>query len=116
MADSNREIDAVFHQIDHAIRQPQIAGHSGINLQIFRHDRTDMETPEPDRRRDYQPAARRRPLVLRRIFGFLDITENAARAFQVARTDIGQRHRPRGPLQQPRAKMLFQRGDQPRYP
>ena len=29
VADSDREIDAVFHQIDHAIRQPEFAETSG---------------------------------------------------------------------------------------
>ena len=32
--------------------------------------------------------------------------ENAARALPIARADVGQRHRARGPLQQPRAETL----------
>ena len=36
-------------------------------------------------------------------------------AFQIARADIGQRHRARGSLQQPRAEAILQRRDQPRH-
>ena len=53
------------------------------------------------------------PLRLRGNFGFLDIGEDAAGALQIARADIGQRHRARGPLQQPRAETILQRRDQP---
>ena len=46
-------------------------------------------------------------------FGLLDIGENATRAFQIAGADVGQRDRPRGPLQQPRAEAILQRRNQP---
>jgi len=63
----------------------------------------------------WQPAARPRPLSLGRAFGFLDIGEDAPGALEIAGPDIGQRHGPRRPLQQPRAETLFQRRDQPRH-
>src|SRR6266550_1633669 len=91
MADSDREIDAVFDQIDHAVRQSQFAGDLGIAGQIRRHHGTDMEAPESDRRRDHQPSARPRSLRLRRAFGFLDIGEYPSDTFQIARADVGQR-------------------------
>src|SRR6476646_3027311 len=115
MAYPDREIDPVFDQIDHAVRQSQFARDLGITCQIGRHHRADMEAPESDRRRDHQPSARPRPLRLRRAFGFLDIGENPPDPFQIARADIGQRHLPRGPLQQPRAETFLQRRDQPRH-
>ena len=115
VADPHREIDAVFHQIDHLIRQPQFAGDFGIAFQIGRHHRADMEAAEADRRGDHQPSARQRALALGGAFGFLDIAENAPHPLQIARADIGQRHLPGGPLQQPRAEALLQRRDQPRH-
>ncbi len=72
-----------------------------------------MQAAEADRRRDHQPSARPGALALNRAFGFLDIAENAARALQIACADIGQGHRARSPLQQPRTEAIFQRGDQP---
>src|SRR5437899_927099 len=74
-----------------------------------------MEPPESDRRRDHQPSTRPRWLRLRRAFGFLDITENSSDTLQIARADVGQRHVPRGPLQQPRAETVLQRRNQPRH-
>src|SRR6266702_1522834 len=115
MADPDREIDAVFDQIDRAVRQPQFARNLAIACQIRRHHRTDMEPSESDRRRDHQPSARPRSLRLRRAFGFLDIGENPSDTLQVARADVGQRHLPRGPLQQPRAETILQRRNQPRH-
>ncbi len=78
--DPDGEIDAFFHQIDHAIRQPQFAQDLGIAHQVGRHHRTDMEAPESDRRRDHQPTARPGPFALGRGLGFLDLGENPARA------------------------------------
>ena len=75
-----------------------------------------MKAAESDRRRDHQPPARPRPFGLGRAFGFLDIGKDAPDALQIARADIGQRHRSRGPLQQPRTETIFQRRDQPRHP
>src|SRR6476659_10070346 len=115
MAYPDREIDTVFDQIDHAVRQSQFARDLGITCQIGRHHRADMEAAESDRRRDHQPAARPRPLRLCRAFGFLDIGENPPDPFPVARADVGQRHLPRGPLQQPRAQTFLQRRNQPRH-
>jgi hypothetical protein len=115
MADPDGKIDAVFDQIDHAVRQPQFAGYLGITLQIRRHDRTDVQAAESDRRRHHQPPARPDTFALGSPLGFLDIGENTACALQIAGADIGQRHLPRGPLQQPRAETLLQRRDQPRH-
>ena len=113
MADPDREIDAVFDQVDHAIRQPQLTGDLRIAGQIGRHDRADMEAAKANRRRDHQPSTRPRPFALRRTFGLLDIGEDAPDTFQIARADIGQRHRARGPLQQPRPETILQRRHQP---
>ena len=115
MADPDREIDAVFHQVDHAVRQAQFAADVGITLQIRRHHRADMEAAEPDRRGDHEPPARLDPFGLRGNFGFLDIGKDAARALQIAGPCVGQRHRTGGPLQQPRAETLLQRRNQPRH-
>ena len=41
--------------------------------------------------------------------------EYAPGPLQIAGADIGQRHRPGGPLQQPRAETILQRRDQPRH-
>ena len=113
MADPHREIDAVFHQIDHAVRQAQFAADVGIALQIRRHHRADMEAPKTDRRGDHEPPARLGAFGLRGNFGFLDVRKDAAGALQIARPYVGQRHRARGPLQQPRAEAILQCGDQP---
>ncbi|MFK4585698.1 hypothetical protein ABIF55_001112 [Bradyrhizobium diazoefficiens] len=75
----------------------------------------DMQPAEADWRRHHQTSARPVTLFPRRAVGLLDIGENAPRALQIACADIGQRHLPRGPLQQPGAEMLFQRRDQPRH-
>ena len=115
MADSYREIDAVFHQVDDAVRQAQFATDVGIALQIRRHHRADVNAPKADRRGDYQPPARRRALGLRGNFGFLDVGEDAAGTLQIAGADIGQRHRARGPLQEPRAETILQCRDHPRH-
>ena len=115
MADPDREIDAVLDEIDHAILEPQLARHFGIALQIGRHHGANMEAPESDRRRDHEPSARLRALALGRALGFLDISEDASCALQIACADIGQRHAPRRPLQQPRAETILQRRDHPRY-
>ena len=115
VADPHRQIDALFHQIYHAIRQPQIGGDLGIAFEISRHDRTDMKPSEPDRGRNRQPAARAGTFALGRAFGLLDITEDPPRALQIARPGIGQRDLPRGPLQQAGAEAIFQRRDQPRH-
>ena len=115
VTDPDGEVDAVFHQVDHAVRQPQFAGDLGIAHQIGRHHRADVQASETDRGRDRQPPARPRAFALDRAFGFLDIGEDAPDPLEIARADIGQRHRPRGPLQQPRAETVLQRRDQPRH-
>ena len=74
-----------------------------------------MKPAEADRGGNHQPSARPGALALGRAFGLLDIGEDAAGALQIARAGIGQRHRPRGPLQQPRAETVLQRRDQPRH-
>ena len=74
-----------------------------------------MEAPEADRRGSHQPSTRQRALALGGAFGLLDIAENAPHPLQVARADIGQRDLPGGPLQQPRAKAVLQRCNQPRH-
>src|SRR5258708_12932752 len=84
----DREIDTVFDQIDHAVRQSQFARDLGITCQIGRQHRTDMEAPESDRRRDHQPSPRPRPLPLPRAFAFLAIPETPPDPFQVARADV----------------------------
>ena len=89
MPDPDREIDAVFDEIDHAIRQPQFGRDLGIARQIARHHRTDMEAAESDRRRDHQPPTRPGAFALGRTFGLLDIGEDAPDPFQIARADIG---------------------------
>src|ERR1700730_12042131 len=75
-----------------------------------------METAKPDWRRDHEAPARPRLFPLGRTFGLLDISKDTLGALQVTRAGLGQRDLPRGPLQQPRAEMLFQRRDQPRHP
>ena len=115
MPDAHREIDSLLDQIDDAIRQPQFAGHRRIAQEIGRHDRTDVMAAERRRRRDDEAAGGRCALRLRRCFGLLEIGENAPRPLQITRADVGQRHRARGPLQQTRADMLFERGDLPRH-
>ena len=115
MADPDREIDAILHQIDHAIRQPQLAADFRILHQIFRHDVTDVKTAETDRSGNDQAAARPGALAFDGALGFLDIAENPPDAFQIPRTGIGELHRPRRSLQQSRAKTIFQRRNQPRH-
>jgi hypothetical protein len=98
MTDPDRKVDAVFHQVDHAVGQPQLAGDIGIAQQVGRHHGTDVQASELDRRRDRQPPARPDAFALHRSFGFLDIGEDGSDALEIARADIGQRHRPGGPL------------------
>ena len=74
-----------------------------------------MQPAEADGGRDHQPSARPVALLARGAVGLLDIGEDSPRAFEIARADVGQPHLPGGPLQQPRAEMLLQRGDQPRH-
>src|SRR4029079_7327875 len=73
-----------------------------------------MQPAEPERRGNHQQSPRPRALPLDRAFGFLDIAKDAAGAFQIACADIGERYRPRGTLEQPRAQALFQWRNQPR--
>ncbi len=115
MADADRKVDAVLDQIDDPVFQPQLTGHFGIALQIGRHQRADMQPAEADGCRDHEPPARPGAFAFGRAFGLLDIGEDAPGPFQVARAGVGQGHRPRGPLQQPRTETLFQRRDQPRH-
>ena len=115
MADPHRDVDGIFHEIDEVVRQPQFAGDLGIALEVGDHDRPDMEAAEADRRRHHQPPARPVALLPCRAVGLLDIGENATRALEIARADVGQGHLSGGPLQQPRAEMLLQRRDQPRH-
>ena len=73
-----------------------------------------MEPAEADRGRHHQSSAWLRALGLRGTFGLLDIRQNPARTLEVARADVGERHRAGGPLQQPGADPLFESGNQPR--
>ncbi len=74
-----------------------------------------MQTAEADRRGDDEPPHGSGALALGRELGLFDIGEDAAGTFQITRAGVGQRHLPRGPLQQPRAQPLLQRRDQPRH-
>ena len=74
-----------------------------------------MEAAEADRRGDHEPPARPGAFALDRLLGLLDIRQDTPGALEIARTGIGQSHLACGPLQQPRAETLLQRGDQPRH-
>jgi hypothetical protein len=115
VTDPHRQVDALFHQVDHAIRQPQVDRDLGIALQIGRHDRADMKPSKAVRGGHHQPPARFCPFALGRDFGLLDVGEDPAGALQIACADVGQGDRPRGPLQQAGAETLLQRRDQPRH-
>ncbi|MGY4423342.1 hypothetical protein ACVWY2_005791 [Bradyrhizobium sp. JR6.1] len=110
----DREVDAVLDEVDPAIRQPQVDANIGIAFEVGGHDRADMEPPEAERRRDHQAAFGAGALALYRVLGLLDVGKDPPRPLQVARAGVGQRHLPRGPLQQPRTEPLLQRRDQPR--
>jgi hypothetical protein len=72
-----------------------------------------MKATETDRRRNHQPPNWPGALALGRALGFLDIDEDAPDPLQIACAGVGQRHLPRGPLQQPRAEAFLQGRDQP---
>jgi hypothetical protein len=71
-----------------------------------------VDAPEPDRRRYDQAPARPGALGLGGLLGLLDIGQDLPGALQIARTDIRQHDRPRGPLQKPDADVIFQSGNQ----
>ncbi len=114
MADSNSEIDTVLDEIDHAVRQTKVDGDIAITFQVGGHDSADVQPAEPDRRRDDELPLRPRALALDGALGLPDIGQNPPRALQVTRASVGQRHLPRGPLQQSRAEAILQSRNQPR--
>ena len=116
MADPDREIDAVFHQIDHAVRQPQFGRRppdsaadrpTSTGLTWRRPNPSGAETTSRPLGRVRSPSAAPSASSTS--------AKDAPGALQIAGAGIGQRHRPRGPLQQPRAEALLQRRDQPRH-
>jgi hypothetical protein len=114
MADPDREIDTILDEVDHAVGQTEVGADVGIALQVGGHDSANMQPAEPDRRRDDELSLRPRALALDGVLSLLDIGQNPPRPLQVTGACVGQRHLPRGPLQQPRAKAVLQRRNQPR--
>ncbi len=114
MADPDREIDAVLDEVDHAVGQPEVDADVAVALQVGGHHAADMQPAEADRRRDDELPLRPGALARDGVLRLPDIGQDPPRALQVARAGVGQRHLPRGPLQQPRAETVLQRGNQPR--
>ena len=114
MADPDREIDAILDEVDHAVGQTEVDADIGVALQVGDHYSADVQPAEPYRRRDHELSLRPGAFALDGVLRLLDIGQDPPRPLQVTRAGVGQRHLPRGPLQQPRAETILQRRDQPR--
>ena len=114
MADPDREIDAILDEVDHAVGQAEVDADVGVALQVGDRYSADVEPAEPYRRRDHELSLRPGAFALDGVLRLPDIGQDPPRPLQVTRAGVGQRHLPRGPLQQPRAETILQRGDQPR--
>jgi hypothetical protein len=110
-ADPHGEIDALFCQIDEAVREQQVRPHVRILLGKAREYRHDTETPERGRQRDANGADRL--ALLRGEYGLrLRKLRQDARAGFIERTARVREHEPaRRPLEQHDAEPPFEPGD-----
>ena len=114
-ADAQREVYPFVHEIDHSIGEQQLARDLRVCGEKLAHQRAHVHAAEQRRRRHREAAGGARLLRMGRVFGFVDLREDAACTVEVARARVGQRDRTRRSLQQTHAEALLERRDHSRH-
>ncbi len=91
VADADRKIDMVLHEIDLTVAEAEPEVDFGIGFQKFDHNRQDVQAPEHDRRSDRQVASRRDVLARSGSLGLVDLFQNGLAGLGIGAARIGQR-------------------------
>ena len=110
VADSHGHVDALVDEVDHPVRERELADHGGVAGEELAHQRRHLTPAECAGRRDDEPAHGLAVLGARGPLGLVDGREDPARALEVARARVGERHRAGGPLEQADGEALLERG------
>jgi hypothetical protein len=113
-ADAHRRVDALLDQVPEAITEDELPRHGGVHIQVGGHHGREVEATEHARRRHDEAPGRDAALGLRGALGLCDIREDAPSALEEAAPCIGERHRARRALQEPRSQVLLEGGHLPR--
>jgi hypothetical protein len=107
-ADAERQIEAFRDDVGEFVGQDDVDDKLGMYLDEAGQMRRDMHAPERGWRRDTKCSLRLAGTAGGEGFGVLDAGKNAEHAIIKALSGFGQRDLPRRPLQQSRAKPVFQ--------
>ena len=109
-ADAHRDIELVADQVGIAVGQHELHVDVREVREKFVHQRQHMQSPEHDRRRDGEIAARCEIFTRSGAFGVRDLLQNCARGREIGFTGIGEGQPARGPDQQTRLQLRLQIG------
>ena len=109
LADADRAVDALVHQIHDAIGEVQRAGHVRIHLQEFAQQRRDVQAPEAGRRGHADMAARLHTPQTHRRLGIGEVIEDALAILEEGRSLESQRNAARRARHELDAQALLQR-------
>ena len=109
-AAADREIDALVHEVDHAVAEDHFQRQFGMRGGKFHQHRRHQLPAQQDGRRHTQPAARRSPAGLDDGIGGVQLCQCAPAAFVIGLAVFGQALAARAALEQARPQSLFQPG------
>ena len=111
VADADRKVDMVFHQIDLAIAEAQPEIDLGIGFEKFDHDRQHMQPPEDDRRGNSQFAPRRNVFARGGALGLVHLFQYDPARLDIGAPGIGQRDMAARADQEARVQMRLEIGN-----
>ncbi|GJE71603.1 hypothetical protein CHKEEEPN_3150 [Methylorubrum podarium] len=112
--DPDRHVEAVRHDIDEAVAEPEVEADLRVLRQEGRQQRRDPDPAEGDGQRDpHEPLGRRRE-VARLAVGIGQLVEQRLHPPAIERPGLGQRHPPGGARQEPHAEPPLQPAHSPR--
>ena len=111
LAEADRQIDALFDQIDIVVVQAQVDRDVGIGDEIIGDRRRQLMRAERHRRGHPEQAARRGLKVAGGAFGVFHFIEDAQAALIVILPDLGGADAARRAIEQPHAEPFLERAD-----
>ncbi len=111
ITNTDSQVDAFIHQINHPVGQIQLNTHLRPGLQKRCGQWRDNASAKRSGRANAQRPRRSQPQALNRTFGYRHLLQHAAGFFKIDASGIGQALATRIALQQTRTELRFQMGD-----
>src|SRR5262249_1274632 len=107
-ANAHGQVGAFLDEVDEAVGEIEIDRHVRVAGDVLRQHRREMTGAEYDRGVDAQDSARLLHFTRHRQAHFLDVAQDLLTALVVRSSRFGEADTPRGAVEQPDAKALFE--------